>query len=410
MDVAQEKSWKETLLECKAAEERIVCGLGFMREALSREGLVRFRDFWEMRREILPLFKENISGGRRHKLWEEYVDLTVEARCLKKKREEEGAFAMEQLEIALQALEQEVEAGLIKEALPKEGLERYSSLQRELELLGVWTKRTQALRKDVVAAVAHLNWKSKLLDRLGKLGDLLFPRRRSLLGSAHQEFEQEVARFVKDHFSGEEIAGAPLHRLKDEVKALQEIAKGLALPADLFHRLRQDLSSCWERVHGVEKEAVAKRREEEEKERVEEEARRKVREEERAKEKKMQEKRVAWREQCVRFQKEPFTDQELEELRREVAREGDKREWTLYLSRLEHLAAERREKEDGNLPVVLQQKKERRQKLKAEYDLYRKELGGSNLSFERAMQLREWIDWGKEQLDLLEEKILEMEE
>ena len=64
-------------------EEKIALGLEFMRASISQEGTPRFREFWEARRDLLPLFKHNLGPAIRSKLWSEFVDLTVEARRLK---------------------------------------------------------------------------------------------------------------------------------------------------------------------------------------------------------------------------------------------------------------------------------------------------------------------------------------
>jgi hypothetical protein len=63
-----------------------------------------------------------------------------------------------------------------------------------------------------------------------------------------------------------------------------------------------------------------------------------------------------------------------------------------------------------NLRVVLQQKKERRQEVKDQLEIYRKALGGSNLDFEKAMQYRELVDQEKERLEKANAAIEEIEE
>lgn len=64
----------------------------------------------------------------------------------------------------------------------------------------------------------------------------------------------------------------------------------------------------------------------------------------------------------------------------------------------------------------MQQRKERRQEIKQQLEIYRKALGGSNLDFEKAMHYQELVQQEKERLDKanaaieeIEQKIAELE-
>src|SRR3989338_3855667 len=94
-----------TLHSLKIPEEKIAEGLKEMRCSLAQEGVPRFKEFWEMRKALLSLFKENLNPLVRSKLWAEYIELTVEARHLKEILEEESVFAMEQIGLAIESLQ-----------------------------------------------------------------------------------------------------------------------------------------------------------------------------------------------------------------------------------------------------------------------------------------------------------------
>src|SRR5690242_12341464 len=100
--------FSETIKSFATSEEKIAFGLEFMRKAISQEGSPHFREFWEARKTVLPFFKENINIAIRSKLWGEYVELTSEARRLKDILEEQSAFATEQIDLAIQALEKDL--------------------------------------------------------------------------------------------------------------------------------------------------------------------------------------------------------------------------------------------------------------------------------------------------------------
>lgn len=260
------KAFSESLALLATPEERIGKGLEFMRGSISQEGSPRFREFWEARRLVLPFFKENLNPAIRSKLWAEYVELTVEARRLKEILEEQSSFAMEQIDLAIRAMEEEVgnlqallaQGGEI--AFPdvsqtmKQKLPVYNQIQRELNLLNTLASRLNGLRKEVMKTDMRIRFKTKFFKRLSDLGDSIFPKRKELIDSISAQFEKDVGQFIDAHFKGEEIVGAPYYALREEIKALQGMAKVLTLSSPAFTRTRLKLSECWDKVKVLEKE------------------------------------------------------------------------------------------------------------------------------------------------------------
>jgi DNA repair exonuclease SbcCD ATPase subunit len=247
-------------------EEKIAFGLQFMRGAISQEGSPRFREFWESRRLVLPFFKENLNPAIRSKLWGEYVELTVEARRLKEILEEQSAFAMEQIDLAIQAIDADLshfeallaQSGEISFPPSAETIlqkaDVYSQIQKELNLLNTLASRLNALRKEIVKTDMRIRFKTKFFKRLSELGDQIFPKRKELIEKVSAEFEKDVERFVATHFKGEEIVCAPYYALREEIKGLQGMAKVLTLNSAVFGRTRLRLSECWDKVKVLEKE------------------------------------------------------------------------------------------------------------------------------------------------------------
>ncbi len=245
-------------------EEKVAFGLEFMRSSISQEGSPRFRDFWDARKEILPCFKENLNPAIRSKLWGDYVELTVEARRLKEILEEQSAFAMEQIDLAIQSIENDLgnfetllAANTIE--LPRchsieQNLDAYTTVQRELNLLNTLASRLNSLRKEVVKTDMRIRFKAKFFKRLSELGDRIFPRRKELIEKVSSEFEKDVEGFVKNHFVGTETVGAPYYALREEIKSLQGMAKVFTLSSGCFNRTRLKLSECWDIVRNLEKE------------------------------------------------------------------------------------------------------------------------------------------------------------
>ena len=145
-----------------------------MRGSISQEGSPRFREFWESRRLVLPFFKENLNPAIRAKLWGEYVELTVEARRLKEILEEQSAFAMEQIDLAIQAIEGDLSN--FENLLGQQGdisfpevsqtilqkADVYNRIQRELNLLNTLASRLNGLRKEIIKTDMRIRFMNSL--------------------------------------------------------------------------------------------------------------------------------------------------------------------------------------------------------------------------------------------------------
>ncbi len=253
------------LSQLPTPEEKIALGLEFMRGAISQEGTPRFREFWEARRDLLTLFKQNLNPAIRSKLWNEYVELTVEARKLKEILEEQSSFAIEQIDLAITALEQDTAHfdTLLEQSPPielpqearsiQEQAEKYQKVQRELNVLNNLTSRLNGLRKEIVKTEMRIRFKTKFFKRLSEMGDRVFPRRKELIEQIGAEFERDIDRFVAEHFKGQEVVGAPYYALREEIKALQSVAKIITLNTNVFTSTRLKLSDCWDKIKVLEK-------------------------------------------------------------------------------------------------------------------------------------------------------------
>ena len=221
------REFTEKLAALPTPEEKIAHGLLFMRSSISQEGSPRFREFWEARRLVLPFFKENLNPAIRSKLWNEYVELTVEARRLKEILAEQSAFAMEQIDLAIKALENDAAnfGQLLASAVEipfsdasqtiRQKANVYSQIQRELNLLNTLASRLNGLRKEIIKTDMRIRFKTKFFKRLSELGDHIFPKRKELIEAISTEFEKDIDQFIANHFVGEEIVGAPYSALRE---------------------------------------------------------------------------------------------------------------------------------------------------------------------------------------------------
>lgn len=241
-------------------EEKVRAVLDFMRAALGQAPSPRMRDYWEARRLCLPLFKEAMSAAKRAELWGEYIELSSEARRLKEIASEQASFASEQIDLAISALEKDLEnySALLQtipflelpenlEAIAK-NKENYNSLQQELHLLNTFASRINSLRKEIIKTEMRARQKSKFFERLSASGDKVFPRRKELIKTISQHFTEDVANFYRENFEEDGKHMPPLFILREEIKALQSLAKSLTLNTHCFTETRLLLSQCWDKV------------------------------------------------------------------------------------------------------------------------------------------------------------------
>ena len=255
-----EKFLKE--LEKQAdSEAKLQFAVDFMEASLAQSGTPHFKSFWEARSICLQLFKENISPALRATLWTKYNELSKEARRLKEILDEQSAFAVEQIEIAVKALESDIASfeeqiqkiqpgdfGMQSQALANR-LPHYQQLQGKLNLLNTHAARINALRKELIRTEMRVRQKNKFFQRLSAAGDKVFPQRKELIKEVSDSFIADIDAFIGKYFTDNDFHNS-LFSLREEIKALQNMAKVLTLNTHSFTHTRMRLSECWQRHQG----------------------------------------------------------------------------------------------------------------------------------------------------------------
>lgn len=248
-------------------EMKLQRSIDFMEVSISQGGSPHFRHFWEARKLSLPLFRENISPAIRSHLWHRYSELSKEARRLKDMLDEQSAFAVEQIEIAINALEHDIENfeeqyqkmhsledGWFPQSL-NHHRQMYQDWQRQLNVLNVQASRINALRKELLKTEMRIRQKNKFFQRLSAAGDKVFPRRKELIKQISHQFTEDVNSFIQSHFQQENLdQESALYMLREEIKILQGLAKILTLNTSAFTQTRLSLSGCWDQIKVKEKE------------------------------------------------------------------------------------------------------------------------------------------------------------
>ena len=251
-------------------EEKLKMAVDFMKQSLAQEGTPRFKDFWDAKNLCLPLFKEKMSQSIKEIYWSKYLELATEAKRLKQILEEQSSFALEQIELALQALAEQVQQtqhatdlsglqNLPKNLpLPQSSLDLYNSSCGWITRYTHLTSKLKALREEVIRTEMRVRHKNRFLKQMSELADIFIPKKKKLIQEVSQQFIEDVEHFVNLHLDlGLQQAKDPrlnFKLLREQIQALQEIAKKLSLSAQAFTKSRQILSQAWDLMKILDKE------------------------------------------------------------------------------------------------------------------------------------------------------------
>ncbi len=380
-----------------------------MEKALEEKKAPRFREFWQMRQRCLPLFKEAMPPKLRAQLWSRYIELATESKRLKEIVDEESAFLVEQIELALQALERDVglqqyppdrDLGVNNLAMKGRG-EAYCSLQGELRGLSAYAARIQALRKEVLGIEMRIRAKNQLLSRLSLCGDQVFPKRKEGIHTLSSWFLEDVSVFIETHFHQEEIRSLPFYALREEIKALQAVAKVLMLDAPAFTQSRLQLSACWDQLKEKGRQIKKQREERVEREPVED---------------LFLQLKAKLEAQLAAQDVPEEIDETMLQREKKSLRPGELQMLESLLKQLEDRVRGKKTQEllaqleEEGLEVLLEAHQRRRLEIKQHLEVYRKILGGSGLDFEQAILYRERIEAEKGALVQVEDWIAQIEE
>lgn len=258
------ESLTEEIAAIQNPSEKLKKTIDLMELSIAQKGQPDFKIFWNSRESCLELFKEDIPPAVRSGCWQKYRELTQQARSLKEHFEEESSFALEQIEKAVAAIEDELDAlpQLIDEAeisdFPKlfppfeSNQELYLLLQKELNFLNAYASRINALRKEVISTKMKMRRKNRFFEKLSEIGNRVFPRRKVIIESISNHFCNDIESYIKKRSFQFSKSGSP-HVFREEIKALQAAAKILSLNGKAFSETRQKLSECWDKLKELDK-------------------------------------------------------------------------------------------------------------------------------------------------------------
>ena len=242
-------------------EDKIKLSLEEMKKAISTENRPDFKTFWDIKNRCLVIFKAPINATSRALFWKEYIELSNEVKRLKNISNEQTNFEVQQIDLAINSLEEDLKKyevvlltmktidfnEKIRSLLSKKSF--YVETQKELDLLNTYAARINSLRKEIIKTQMRISAKNKFLKRLSNVGDIIFPKRKDLIGSISEEFLVSIDKFSENF----DLKKVSFFVLKDEIKSLQNLAKKLTLNTEAFTNCRLMLSKCWDKVKLAEK-------------------------------------------------------------------------------------------------------------------------------------------------------------
>ena len=255
------QNFKNQLDQIQSSEEKVRLALQFMKESLAESDTFRLKTFWDAKNDCIEAFKLKMNPFVRKTLWAEYTDLIEQAKKLKQVLDEQSNFSIEQIDMALTAVESELQSidentktGIHFQIPAKlnhdlKHREIYQKNYAALTLYSVLATRLTALRKEILNTEMRIKHKNKLLKRLSSLGDQVFPKKKELVEVVSQAFAEDVTSFTK------ELMESKLQPflLKDKIKLLQKLAKEFHLSNAAFKTTRELLTQAWDQIRDLEK-------------------------------------------------------------------------------------------------------------------------------------------------------------
>lgn len=234
------QDFKQKFSEAATPESKVECALAFMKSTLSSGQTLKLKEFWEAKNLCIEAFKGEINSVKRKFLWEEYVELTGEAKRLKSILDEQSTFAIEQIELALDSLEKDLAQAKDKSVeitcpISVDNRECYGKWQGEFNMLSSIGVRLTALRKEAIETEMRFKHRNRILKKVAFLGDQLFPRKKELVALMSEQFVKDVDKFIH---------GPYLNRAG--VQEFQDLAKDLSINSPAFKKSRKLLSDGWD--------------------------------------------------------------------------------------------------------------------------------------------------------------------
>lgn len=206
------------------------------------------------KKKFLEQFKDFENTSLKQKMWKDFVEISDAARAVKKIQEEEGEFAAEMISKALDALEiemQNIQTVRSTEYYPVfEKVLAFKAIKLSMQdmlgtvaFLNKKAAQIQQLRDELIKTGMRLSLKGKLFDRLSKLGDIVFPKKKALTLELVEAFKGALEAFIQKN--QKETEGA---ETLFQIRLIQGFLKNLALKKQDYDFVKGMLDPVWKKA------------------------------------------------------------------------------------------------------------------------------------------------------------------
>lgn len=219
----------------ESAEKAEAC-IAFMRDTLSIQEGGRMKEFWDAKNLCMEAFKGTMPQPKRKVLWEGYVELIEEAKRLKAILDDQASFAIEQIDLAIDAVKKEAESKPIKplEVISPNHNGAYATYVAEVNLMQTLGQRLIRLREEVIKTEMRIREKNRLLKSISEVGDAVFPAKKEAI----KQMGELLLKDIEDYLASERVS-------MDGVRAFQQFSKEIPVNSFTFRKARDLLSEGW---------------------------------------------------------------------------------------------------------------------------------------------------------------------
>jgi hypothetical protein len=208
----------------------------------------------QTKKKFLEDFKALENSALKQKIWKDFVEVSDSARALKKVQEEEGEFAAEMISKALDALESDLEnmqTVTSTEYYPVfDKVSSFKAIKATMQnmlgtvaFLNKKASQVKELREELIKTGMRLSLKGKLFDRLSKLGDIVFPKKKELTINLVEEFKGALQSFTMKN--SKETEGA---ETLFQIRLIQGFLKNLVLKKQDYDFVKGMLDPVWKKA------------------------------------------------------------------------------------------------------------------------------------------------------------------
>jgi len=206
------------------------------------------------KKKFLVEFKALENNGQKQKIWKDFVEVSDAARAMKKIHEEVGEFAAEMISKALDAIDVELESTqslTFTHHFPvfdkvTEFKSYKSKIVEKLAMVAFLSKKAsqvQELRQELMKTGMRLSLKGKLFDRLSKIGDIVFPKKKELSNEIIEDFKKALLAFCQKNAKQTEGSETLF-----QIRLIQGFLKSLSLKKQDFDFVKSLLDPIWKKA------------------------------------------------------------------------------------------------------------------------------------------------------------------